>query len=189
MKFAGAAILREGIAAGCVEQGMLNPTVLTAAILAEFPKPYTFLGAETREDRGIAEADKAASGAVHTTNLCGGTCDRCGMAIHDVWRFRAGDGRVFKLGRDCVSQVFPSIEQPGTLLAKAAKSVDKRKSEAKLKRQWAEVDALLARGALDELPGPYPGRGETLARYASICDRRKAASAARILRAVKRGAK
>jgi hypothetical protein len=83
----------------------------------------------------------------------------------------------------------PAGRRSGTFLANLARKVERRKSAAKLKQRWDEIDALLASGALDALPGPYPGRGETLVQYVSFCHRRTAADAARILRAVKRGAK
>lgn len=102
-----------------------------------------------------------------TTNLSGGTCSRCHAAIQDVYRFRAGDGREFKLGVECVAIVFPRSFASGQL-ARAKKQLAKKKRDTKLERDRAKVEELLASGVLDTLPHPYnnPKRPRTLGDYA-----------------------
>jgi len=69
------------------------------------PAPYRLIGVEVTEDRVANNAALASAGKVFTTNMCGGSCDHCGTAIWNVFRFRAADGAKFKVGADCAQKV------------------------------------------------------------------------------------
>jgi len=64
---------------------------------------------------------------VFTTNLCGGTCDHCGTAISNVFRFEGSDGTRFKVGSVCVDKAAKVLGSA----ARADRAIEKAKSEAR----------------------------------------------------------
>lgn len=95
--------------------------------------PYRFVGLETTEDRAALNSHRKAEMLTYTTNLCGGSCDACGTAIFDVYRFLGADGKGFKLGSSCMKKVGPKFTQRALSDANAArlaKERDKRHKRA-----------------------------------------------------------
>jgi hypothetical protein len=154
---------------------MTDTDTLTETFREAFPPKYTSLGVELAAEREAANERLASDGEIHTTNNCGGTCDRCGTPIFDVYAFRAGNGKTFKLGVDCVAIVFPRSSSA----RKIVKETKVCKARIKLRAQWERIASALAAGELDSLPHPYGGA--SLAHYAARSPR-TAAAAARILR-------
>jgi hypothetical protein len=149
------------------------------------PAPYTFAGLETTEDRVALNRYREANGFVYTTNMCGGSCDLCGQAIWNVYRFKGSDGTEFKLGSECMKKA----QIPAKLLTAAQaetkkRAAAKRKAKAEVARK-ARQDANRAdfERLVENLPGlveaareglsgqPHPSayfaeQGLTLADYA-----------------------
>ena len=98
------------------------------------PGPYRLIGVQTTEDREEHNARLQAEGKPYTTNMCGGTCDHCGMAIWDVYIFRAANGATFKVGCDCEEKA----EHTTAELARAAHEAGNYRAHAALTK-WAEV--------------------------------------------------
>jgi len=93
------------------------------------PGPYRFIGAESTGDRVRRNASREARGDAYTTNMCGGSCDHCGTAIWDVYRFEGADGARFKVGSSCARKAFAGEQ------SKAAADFDKaRRREERAKR-------------------------------------------------------
>ena len=134
------------------------------------PAPYEFIGSETKEER--ADKLQAQSLMIDQSdgNLCAGSCDHCGTAIFDVYRFRAADGTVFKVGSTCQEKARKEVhkgarfdralEQAATARREAAKSKRHAREAAKL----AEADTWIREhvAELDALPHPRGWAGQTL---------------------------
>ena len=132
------------------------------------PGPYRLLGVETTEDREMMNADLRAAGKPYTENMCGGTCDFCGQAIWDVWRFRCANGETFKVGCDCALKAFEHAPKAVKVIEAEARKVETRKRHAREERTLAEAAAWIEANAaaLAALPHPLERRaaaGETLA--------------------------
>lgn len=134
------------------------------------PAPYRFVGLEVEEDRAMAQAARAAAGLIHTTNLCGGSCDHCGTAISDIYRFRAADGRVFKVGCSCAEKAMERWEPALAAAKKARNAKNKKARDARTATKLAAAKAYLfadeTQAALAALPHPKAwaaDKGETAA--------------------------
>ncbi len=130
------------------------------------PSPYKFLSSETTEDRTRINAGRAQAGELCTTNMCGGTCEHCGTEIWTVYRFQAGNGRIFKVGSSCVLKGFdadPALNRSPEFLAfkaaraKMAKSARKNREARKLAegRAWLALDRTKMHLAALPHPSPY----------------------------------
>jgi hypothetical protein len=111
---------------------------------------------------------------------CGASCDFCGTGIMDVFNIRSADGRLFKVGSDCVRRTYTEFD--GSIppeFRKAIADAEYEKREAKriaaMERTNARADR--ARALLDarpdlltDKPHPHPyhaGKGKTLRDYYS----------------------
>jgi hypothetical protein len=131
----------------------------------------------------------------------GSSCDYCGTGIMIVCRIKAADGKVFKVGSDCVGRV--SQEAAGTDAERAARELwdrvkaDQRKRDraARAKRtaaKVADVQALLAdddnRQLFASLPHPNAAMaagGHTLLSWAEwMLERAGAAGKCRVAKAL-----
>lgn len=137
------------------------------------PAPYRFLGCAHVEEieMKLREREEAAGIQTHSVFAPGAcrtqTCDHCSNSIEIVYRFRAADGRTFKVGCDCAEKALDPASAEGRAFHKARKA---RAREARHAREALKVEA--ARALLDAhaetlraLPHPFPGRaaaGETL---------------------------
>ena len=107
------------------------------------PAPYKLVSLTTRDNRLADENSREAAGEAFTTNLCGGTCDICGTAIHNVYRIQCGNGVEFKCGSECATGVAEAAELDTAV--KAAKKVhEKAQRKARADKKKAN-DALLAK--------------------------------------------
>ncbi len=129
----------------------------------------------------------------------GGSCDYCGQAIYDQYQIRSADGKVFKVGCDCVSKVHSAKNvDPATRTLLTA--VDRaRRAAARAKRAALDVSkaddlaAILAdatsRARLAALPHPTDWRaaqGATGLDWAEwMLGACGAAGRARLLKAIK----
>jgi hypothetical protein len=131
------------------------------------PGPYRLLGVETTEDREMLNADLKGKGLPYTENMCGGTCDYCGQAIWDVWRFRCSNGDTFKVGCDCALKAFEHAPKAMKVIEAEARKVETRKRHVREERTLAEAKAWIEANAaaLSALPHPAEfraARGETM---------------------------
>jgi len=86
--------------------------------------PFKLVGIETTADRQLINTQRASNGMMFTTNMCGGTCDYCGMAIMDVYKIKSADGKTFKVGCDCVLKtgdagIINTVKKAANVLATA----------------------------------------------------------------------
>ncbi len=134
------------------------------------PAPYRFLGAETAEDREVRI--RQASGALlpmdgQAPNLCAGSCDHCGTAIFDVYRFEAADGTRFKVGSTCQEKAHSELgHRVDTALLKGAEArreVARTKRHAREAAKLAEADSWIRdhQDKLRALPHPYGFGGQS----------------------------
>jgi hypothetical protein len=156
---------------------MDNPTHTAHPFAHLGPAPYRLVGVETREDRGYDNRQRELAGQPFTTNLCGGTCDHCGTAIHLVFFFRAADGVRFKVGSSCATKASDPRAVSGTrdyaeIRAQAAlrAQVNAAKSALKARKDAAKIDEgkdLVNRHVeeLKALPHPRAFAGKTMLDY------------------------
>lgn len=112
--------------------------------------PYTYIGHTT-------EHYQACPGAPIQV---GGSCDFCGQGISEMYRFRSADGKVFKVGSNCVKRAGDK-----GLIRMIAKDVKAHQKATREARQDARIAA--AKGMLDSvavrltaLPHPHPWMAE-----------------------------
>lgn len=129
--------------------------------------PYTFLGLETQENRVLEATFAREAGRPYTTNThCGGSCDLCGMAITNVYRFRGADGRAFKLGCDCAElgfantpEMLKAVKEAKNERRRALRQASQAESRAKrAERRQAEQVSLQAKqeAAASKLRAEHP---------------------------------
>ncbi len=131
------------------------------------PAPYRFLGFEDTSDRKALNSHLRAEGQTYTTNMCGGSCDHCGTAIWNVFRFRAADGVEFKVGSTCQEKARKEVgvyrdaalERASDAKRKAAKIKRHAREAAKL----TEADAWIREHAdqLEAMPHPRGWDGQS----------------------------
>jgi hypothetical protein len=136
------------------------------------PGPYRLISVQDAGDRAAIQDGRASEGLVHTTNICGGSCDHCGTAIWVVYQFRAANGAEFKVGEDCAEKAYgPQLSSDDyatrAAAAKIKAQVNKAKRERKAAKDAAKIEAADAwigehREALDALPHPRGFDGLTL---------------------------
>lgn len=104
------------------------------------PAPYRFLGFEDTDTRKALNSHLRAEGQVYTTNMCGGSCDHCGTAIWNVFRFRAANGVEFKVGSTCQEKARDEVGRyHDSALERAS---DAKRKAAKVKRHARETSKL-----------------------------------------------
>ncbi len=134
------------------------------------PVPYRFLGAETTDDRRARNTQRAAAGHSFTTNLCGGSCDHCGTAINNIFRFEAADGARFKVGSTCCEKArkeYPAYDRALEAASKARRETAKAIRHTREAAKLEDANAWIGNHAADlsALPHPKPWaakKGETL---------------------------
>lgn len=88
----------------------------------------------------------------------GGSCDYCGQAIYDQFKVKSADGKVFKVGCDCIAKVGDAGLRKVMDAHKAKLARDKR--HAKEAIVLAQLGATMAdpaiRAKLASLPHPNP---------------------------------
>ncbi len=108
-----------------------------------------------------------------TSNLCGGTCDHCGTAIWNVFKFEAANGARFVVGCVCAEKARKEVAKTGRTdraleqIAAAVRKANKAKRHAREAAKLAEADSWIPehKAALEALPHPKEwaaDQGQTL---------------------------
>jgi hypothetical protein len=135
--------------------------------------PFRYIGMECQD---IAYGQRVISGrdtGILVTTKPGGTCDACGQYILDIFKIKSADGKVSKVGCDCVLKVGMKIEAL-TKFKADRKALAKTKAEAKKAKEKVRIEAarrtfLLEEALLTDRPHPndkLAARGLTLRDYA-----------------------
>ena len=123
--------------------------------------PFRYLGI-LHQEINYGEAVIGSVGGIPITTHAGGTCDHCGHAIIDMFRVQSVDGKIFKVGCDCINKV-------DTKLAAVIKSDAKKAKEAREDARIAAAKAALPIAyALTSQPHPTAWRaqqGDTMGDY------------------------
>jgi glycine cleavage system protein P-like pyridoxal-binding family len=111
--------------------------------------PFRYIGAI---DQNITQAGTVVIGeynGVQFETTAGGTCDYCGMAIVNMYRVRSSDGKVFKVGCDCLKKV--DIVNP-TALKNDVKKAKDAKADARIAKAKETLRSEAVRAALASVP-------------------------------------
>lgn len=179
-------------------------TTETPATLQLFSRevqgPFRLIGLETKETRAGVQSYLQANGLAYTTNLCGGSCDHCGTAIFNVYRFRSACGVTFKVGSTCAEKCFGANTREAKTVKSLAKAITSEQNRARAKARKAKA-LEAARSARDyltstevveaakALPHPHAGlaeQGKTYADYLEFMTRN--AGNARVIKLAKEAA-
>lgn len=144
--------------------------------MSDLPQIHRF------ESRGLGKAPFQIVGTERCTyQACPGapiqpgtTCDYCGTGISEVWWVRSSDGKVFKVGCDCVFKTGDSGLK--NVVEESRKKVARLKRQAKVKEEKKRVmaafdawDQVKEQFTKDPHPTPYMAEaGHTMADYLSF---------------------
>ncbi len=138
------------------------------------PAPYRFTSASCTEDRllMLAMTSESVLAGRQDANVSG-SCDHCGMCIHDFYHFKASNGTVFKVGSVCYEKGLIDeqtyADRKALAQAKAAKT--KMATKKRHSREAAKISEALEffkanQDAMDAAPHPRFS-GKSLNDYAS----------------------
>jgi len=148
-----------------------QPAALVHPFASFGPGPYKLIGMEDTAARMEINANRESNGLAFTTNMCGGSCDHCGTAIWNVFKFRAANGVTFKTGETCAEKANePGLSADDYAIRAAARALKAQINKVKLARKHATDAAKITaaelwighnRDELDALPHPRDFAGQT----------------------------
>jgi len=161
----------------------VSNTELTAAV-HPFEKrglgmaPFKFVGSEVVVFRNPVTGEEKA----------GSTCDYCGTSIANVYHIKSKDGKLSKVGSDCIMSTYIGNDQAAlvTAVKKEQAKARKAKTESKVNELDTLWDSEEMQAKLNSMPHPKGFANLTLRDYyAFVLNHSGTAGKLRVLKALK----